>query len=386
MAERLTDVKIRALQPRPTQQFEVWDSAVTGLGVRVSPSGTKSFVYIYRLGTRPRRMTLGRYPSLSLRDARDLAHDCQQVIRKGGDPAQEKKDKHQDAFAFDEFVNTFISTYAKPRNRSWRETDRMLQREFVTVWRKRDIRSITKADVTAILDPIVSRGKQTTANRAYAHVRKLFNWAVERGHLESSPCQGLRTPARKNDRDRVLSDQEIISIWKAGDEMAYPFGAVIKLLFLTGQRRNEVTTLRWDDLDLDKGLWSLAAERNKSGRAHVIPLSPQAIAVIKGIPKTHDALVFPARGKDNPISGFSKWKRKLDKLSTTTDWTLHDIRRTVSTGLAKQGISPHVTERVLNHKNGTLGGVAGVYNRFGYLPEMREALEEWAQRLDDIRV
>jgi integrase len=384
MAERLTDTTIRNLKPKDGKQFERWDKVVRGLGIRVSPKGTKSFVFVYRLGRRQRRMTLGQYPGLTLQDARDQARECQYLVNKGGDPAQDKKEQHRDVFAFDEFVHHFIETYAKPKNRTWSTSERLLTRHFVKVWRKRDIRQIKKADVTAVLDGIVARGNETSANRAFAQIRKLFNWPVERGYIESSPCQGLKAPAKSNSRERVLSDAEIEPIWNAASDMGYPFGTVVKLLFLTAQRRDEVASMRWSDLDLEGCLWTLPADRNKSKHEHVIPLTPQVVSILKSIPRTHAVLIFPARGRDNPISGFSKWKRELDSLSGTSDWTLHDIRRTVSTGLARMGVLPHVTERILNHSTGTLGGVAGVYNRFGYLPEMREALERWSCVLDEI--
>ena len=166
--------------------------------------------------------------------------------------------------------------------------------------------------------------------------------------------------------------------------MGCPFGAFVQLLFLMGQRRNEVASMHWEDLDLEDGLWTLPAERNKSNRAHVVPLSPQVVSILKSIPRTHAVLVFPARGRDNPISGFSKWKRKLDSLSGASDWTLHDIRRTFSTGLAELGVRIEVTERILNHQSGALGGVAGVYNRFEYLPEKRVSLERWSDHVAEL--
>jgi integrase len=277
MADRLTDVSIRNLPSMPSGQYDVWDSAVTGLGVRVNTGGSKSFVLIYRLGTRPRRMTLGRYPSLKLKAARQTALDHQHTIRNGGDPAEEKKKQRLNSLAFNEYVKTFIDTYAKPRNRTWKETETILNREFVSKWRKRDIRKIAKADVTHILDELVGRNKITSANRAFAQIRKLFNWAVERGDLENSPCQGLKSPGKYNSRERVLSDAETVAVWNAADKMGYPFGAVIKLLFLTGQRLNDVASLRWSEIDLNEKTWTLPADRNKSTREHIIPLSPQAV-------------------------------------------------------------------------------------------------------------
>ena len=382
--QRLTDTIIRNLKPDPGKQYERWDEVVGGLGIRVSPKGTKSFVFVYRLGSRQRRMTLGQYPGLSLKDARDQARECRYLVNKGGDPAWEKQQQHRDIFAFDEFVPHFIDTYAKPKNRRWQTSERLLTRYFVQTWRKRDIRQIKKADVTSILDGIVAQGHSTSANRAFAQNRRLFNWAVERGYIESSPCHGLKAPANSNSRDRVLSDDEIKSIWNAAERMDYPFGAVVKLLLLTGQRLNEVATMQWEDIDLEGRLWTLPADHNKSKRVHTVPLSPQAVAILKSAPRTHDVLVFPARGRDNPISGFSKWKAKLDRMSDVSDWRLHDIRRTVSTGFARLGVLQHVADRVLNHGMDATSSLARVYNRFEYLPERLEALERWSDHVSQI--
>jgi integrase len=254
----------------------------------------------------------------------------------------------------------------------------------VQKWGKRDVRGISKEDVLSILDGIVKKGYPSAANHAFRQVRKLFNWGVERGIVETSPCQGLKEPSKSVKRDRVLAKGELIAIWEAAHEMGYPYGHIIKLLILTGQRREEVAGMRWDELDLTHNIWTIARDRNKSDREHSVPLSPQVMQIIKSIPQTNDTLVFPARGTDKQVSGFSKWKKKIDELSNTSGWTVHDLRRTVATELAGLNVQPHVIERVLNHSNGILGGVAGIYNRFGYQDEMREALNLWADTVNEI--
>jgi integrase len=209
----------------------------------------------------------------------------------------------------------------------------------------------------------------------------MFNWAVEQGHLERSPCAGLGMPAQAISRDRILSDGELARVWKAAGEMGYPFGPMIQLLILTAQRRGEVVGLRWSELDTNAMEWTLPNGRTKSARAHIVPLSGAAAELVTGLPRLHDVLVFPARGKNNPASGFSKWKRELDERSGVVDWRIHDLRRTAASGMAQLAVPPHIIERVLNHTTGTLGGVAGIYNRYGYLVEMRSALERWWGRV-----
>lgn len=282
-------------------------------------------------------------------------------------------------FAFEKFSASFIERYAKPKNRDCGETERLLNREFVPKFAGRDVRDIKRADVLAVIDAIVARGSTGSAIHALAAVRRLFNWALERGVIDHSPIVGLKPPGRINSRDRVLSDYELTAVWHAAEGFGYPFGTILQLLILTGQRRGEVTDLRWSDLDLTANLWSLAPERNKSGRPHVVPLTPSVVAILKSLPRLHEVMVFPANrdAPENPVSGHGKAKIRIEAASGTSGWTLHDLRRTAATGMAKLKTPPHVIERVLNHASGSFAGVAGIYNRFGYLDEMRAALDAW---------
>jgi integrase len=182
----------------------------------------------------------------------------------------------------------------------------------------------------------------------------------------------------------VLTDSELKEIWRASEELGYPYGTCIQLLILTGQRRDEVASMRWKEVDLSDRLWTIPRERTKADRVHAIPLTPEVMALIENLPKIHEDLVFPARGRDAAISGFSKWKKLLDQRSGVSGWRVHDIRRTVASGMARLGVQPHVVERVQNRLTGTFGGVAGVYNRYGYVDEMRDALTAWALHLDEI--
>jgi integrase len=381
-----SDLFLKRLKPNPSGQFQRFDKKTPGLGIRVSPGGTKAFVLCYRVARRNRRLALGRYPTMSLSEARERAREGLGQVARGIDPANEKslaRDTYQSSL-FPTVLDDFIENYAKRKTRSWRETDRILHQEFVAVWRKLPITQITRHTMNSVLDAIVKRGTPSAANHAFAAIRRFFNWCVERGHLDHSPCIGMKAPSKVVSRDRVLKDEELAAIWLAAEKMGWPFGSLVQLLILTGQRRNEISGLCWQHLDLDQGLWTQPAEGNKSARVHVVPLSPLASQIIRSLPRVHDKFVFPARGKDNPISGFSKWKRKLDELSGVRNWTLHDLRRTAATGMAALSVPPHIVELVLNHQSGTLGGIAGIYNRFQYLEERRQALERWSEHLDAV--
>ena len=233
-----------------------------------------------------------------------------------------------------------------------------------------------------MLDVIVARGAPVMANRTLAAVRKLFNWSVSRGIISASPCAGISAPQREKARDRVLSDDELISIFNAAVEMGGAFGAIIQVLILTAQRRNEVSEMTWNELDLDGNQWKIPGARTKNEKPHFVHLSEPAIAVISSVQNV-GAFVFTSNGK-TPFSGFSKSKKRLDELSGITDWRLHDIRRTVTSGMAQLGIAPHVADKILNHQSGTISVVAAVYQRHEFLEERKTALDAWGRHVQSL--
>jgi len=376
----LTDVAIRKAPIPDRGQVEIWDAHIPGFGIRISAKGRKCFVLLYRSQSRPRRLTLGPYPGVSLAKARARAHAALGQVAEGSDPATDKmvERRKPTVEGFGMLVGEFIDKYARPRNRDWKETERTLRGEFERHWGNRAVSSIKKVEVSEAIDRIVERGSAGSAARRFATVRRFFNWCVERGVLEVSPCQALRAPVPPVSRDRVLDDDELRSVWNAAGAMGYPFGPVVHLLVVTAQRKGEVTHMEWVEINGQTAAWSLPRERTKSKRQHVVPLSSLALEIIANVPRLNDQLLFPSIDGTGVISGFSKWKDRLDELSGVSDWRLHDLRRTAATGMASLGVAPHVVERILNHTSGTLGGVAGIYNRFQYLPEMRIGLQRWA--------
>ena len=197
---------------------------------------------------------------------------------------------------------------------------------------------------------------------------------------------GVKAPAGEESRDRVLEPDELAALWRACDSLGWPFGPLVQLLIVTGQRIGEVGTMRWEHLDLDRSEWRLPAAAVKTKRAHVVPLSPLALEIIASLPRLGDGYVFPARkaGSHNPVSGFSKTKRKLDALSGVASWRYHDLRRTLATGMQRLGVRLEVTEAVLNHVSGSRAGIVGVYQRHEYGPEKRAALDAWAREVERI--
>jgi integrase len=367
MSQLFTDVMLRKLTAGGLERLEIWDERVAGFGLRVSKSGTKTFMLVYRHRGRSRRLTLGRYPVLSLLDAREKAVNALRQVNAGTDPILEAEKAVDASYQFDAIVDEFVTKHCKVHNKpnTARETERALKKHFVAEWGKRDIRDIQSTHINAILDRLVEGGTPIEANHVLANLKTMFRWCVDRDLLAISPCHKVRKPAKANSRSRVLTTDELTKVWRAFEAEGYPFGYMGKLLVLTGQRRGEVTEMRWNQIDTDRKTWTIPAELSKNSREHVLPLSEAAFAILKAVPRLSKDRVFPARHNDaNAISGFTRAKLRFDKMSGVQEWTIHDLRRTVATGLAMLGVAPHVIERVLNHVSGTFAGVAGVYNRW----------------------
>lgn len=388
-SSNFTDIYLRKLKPPAQGRIEVYDGKISGFGLRVSATGTKTFFVVGRHGQSFKRISLGRYPTLTLEKARRKAADALRDLADGVDPMIEvRAARGQAADQFPAVVESFVDLHCRQQNRAStaHETHRLLLRVFVPRWQARRVGDIAKADVQQVMDELMAAGTPSAARHAFAAIRKFFNWCVERGLIAQSPCLAMRPPAKHTSRDRVLSDGELSAILHAAESQGLPFGPIVQLLALTAQRRGEVVGMRWEEIDVRAALWEIPADRTKNHRPHVVPLTPAVLAILNSLPRDFDTpYVFPARGHaDRPYSGYSKGKRELDVLSGQSGWTLHDLRRTAATGMAKAGVAPHVVERLLNHVSGSFGGVAGVYNRFGYLDEMRDALLRWERHLEAV--
>jgi integrase len=241
--------------------------------------------------------------------------------------------------------------------------------------------------VLSVLDVEMDAGRERTANKLLVVIRRLFAWAIDRGLAETNPAAAITKPGREASRDRVLSDAELAAIWRAADEMGWPLSGLARLLICTALRLSEIAELRWSEIDAERRCLILSGERTKSGRAQETPLNELALEAIAGLPRVGDGFVFPANrhGSNNPVSGFSKMKARLDQLSGVSGWRLHDLRRTAASHMARLGVAPQVLARVLNHSAGAaLPGVLAVYNRHSYDAEARAALEAWSRELERI--
>jgi integrase len=242
--------------------------------------------------------------------------------------------------------------------------------------------ALARGDAVDVLDAMARAGRAAMAGRTLAYARACFGWAARRGKVVGNPFQGLPIATGSEARDRVLTDAEIGAIWRAADRMGWPFGPVVKLLLLTAQRRDEVAQMLWGEIAPDLGAWTIPKERLNSGRAHMVHLAPEARAVLAEVPRLDGCdLVFSTNGR-RPVSGFTKAKERLDRLSGVAGWRLHDLRRTAVSWMAGAGFSPLVADLVLAHATRTnMTTVGRVYQRANMLPERRAALEAWAKHV-----
>jgi integrase len=360
-----------------------WDEDLKGFGLKVTPAGRKVFLVQYRpAGDRrnPRKYTIGEYGSTTPYQARVEAQRILAERAAGRDRQAEKQitkrriASEQVADLAEEFIVRHVA-----QNRTAGETARILRREVLPRWGNRMLTEISKRDVVALLDTVRGRGAPVMANRVLAAVRKFFNWCISRGLVDVSPCAGVGLPTREKARHRVLSDEELGAVLKAAREIGYPFGSMVEMLALTAQRRDEVGRLTWDQLDLEKVAWVMPPEHAKNGKPHIVHLSKPILRLINSTPR-HGSLVFTSNGT-TLFQGFSKAKARLDRLSGVSDWTLHDLRRTAISGMARLGVAPHVADKILNHQSGTISGVAAVYQRHEFLRERQKALHLWGEHV-----
>ncbi|MEL5849894.1 MAG: integrase arm-type DNA-binding domain-containing protein [Candidatus Igneacidithiobacillus chanchocoensis] len=381
MAKRaLTDAAVERIKPPKAGQQDHFDAGFPGLALRVSHGGRKSWTMFYRVAGRQRRLTLGVYPGTSLAEAREAWRKLQKDLEAGRDP-QAGRARPAPSTLFSDVATEWLRR-DQQSNKSHDEVERIVNRELVPAWGTRQIKTIDRRDVLDLVDEIVDRGSPTMARRTLAYVHRLFRWAVGRGIVASNPAANLPKPGAEVRRDRVLSDKELKAIWGAADALGVPFGPAIKLLILTGCRREEIGALRWSEIT-DNTI-HLAGDRTKNREKHLIPLSKPSQAILEGVPRIKDVdLVFSTTG-ETPVSGWSRAKGQLDSLSGVKGWRIHDLRRTVATGLQRLGIRLEVIEAVLGHIGGSRSGVVGVYQRHAFDDEKRAALVAWGRHVEQV--
>jgi integrase len=386
---RLTKSAIDAL-PTPDKEIVHWDQALPGFGLKITPKGRKVFVVLYRAqggGSPLRKYTIGPYRRITLHNARIEAQKVLAARLEGRDPATEKLEARRRLTA--DTIAEVVALYGKlhlSQRRSGPELIRVLQRNLIDHLGSRSVHAVSKRDIIDLVNAVVDRGSPVAANKTLKVVRSFFGWCVGRAILERSPCDGVRAPTVERARDRVLTDWELAEVIRAARQLGGPYGAIVEVLALTGQRRDEVARMSWDEVDLKCRVWTIPAVRTKNGKPHIVQLPDPAATVIAAQPRVGE-LVFSRNGV-TAVGDFSSQKRRLDALCGVPrgvpHWRLHDLRRTMVSGMARLGVAPHVADKVLNHVAGTISGVAAVYQRHEFMDERRDALERWGTHVADL--
>lgn len=395
---------IQSVTPDPHRDIYVWDPRLKGFGLRITPRGAQSFVFQYRVDGGPaRRKTIGPVGSpWTPATARKEAERLLVQVYQGIDPVEAKREakRKKETLNFRTYSERFVELYLKPNWRgTWGSAQCTINNVFIPRWGNRPVHEITRADIVKVLDEYSDR----PARRKEIHslLRKFFNWATDRQDIDVSPLAGMKAPKAVPSRRRVLSDEEVVALWRATENSGWPWGPFVRMLILTMQRRQEVAEMDWSEIDLTARRWTLPADRAKNDQEHVIPLTSLALAELQLLGPKRKGLVFTTTGT-TPVSGFFKGRVALHKDMIAylrakqveeggdpgevevPNWRLHDIRRTGATHLQSLRVPVEVTESVLNHISGTRAGVAGIYNRYKYDDEKRTALDAWDEKLQSL--
>jgi len=378
---RLTDRTVTSNNPKLSEgkTDEIFfDDAISGFGLRVREGGSRKWIFQYSIGGHTKRMTLGDVSKIGATKAKEMVEQLAAKVALGLDPAAEK----QEAQTHKETLGEAVAAYLKVKvrelaPRTYVETERYLDVTARSL-HGRPLASIAQKEIADLLTKIDADSGEATANRFRANLSAMYVWAAHEGKVTVNPVAFTKKRAEKP-RERVLQEAELAAIWQALPGSDY--GRIVKLLMLTGQRRDEIGGLRWSEIDLEKGEINLPAERTKNGRAHMIPISKTVRAILAAQPRMAERDHVFGRGGDG-FSGWSASKAALDAdLTKMAAWTIHDLRRTCATGMAELGTPPHIVELVLNHQSGHKGGIAGVYNKATNGKEKREALDQWDKHI-----
>ncbi len=397
----LTPGFLNSLKPAD-KEFEIEDTK-SGVQLLVRTSGVRTWVLRYWF-ERQRKLTIGAYSQVSLKEARRRAVEAKGQIAGGTDPQAQKIASRAAAKAAKAAAKIKAAEEAEPvdliervvdrftamhrlnvRARTSGETARLLRHNVESVWRGRRLSAITPAEATALIDDIFLAGKGVLANRVVAALKLFGKWASARGF--ANPFAALVKPAVEVPRERVLDEGEIRALLQALDAESYPWKQLVTLLLMTGARRGEIAEMRWREVNFDTGVWTLPAERSKNGEAHALPLPDAALDILRGLEKFEwSDLVFSNDGGRTRVRSFNGVSKRLAaRMKLAEEWTLHDLRRSAASGMADVDVAPHIIEAVIGHKSGVIKGIARVYNRHTYDREQLAALTKWAERLEKIK-
>ena len=374
---QLTDISIRALRPPSKGQRLYRDKTIRGFGIRVSQGGSKSFVVVY--GSNRQFTTIGRYPTLSLKEARTEAKRllAERTLGK----------MRPISIRFEDARNQFIDAcMAKNKPRTVYDYKRLLNRHFR--FGKVMLGDITQYELMRRIGKLAKTPSEQ--NHAFVTAKVFFGWAKRNNYIEANPLADLSRPSRTHARERVLTPSELAKVYNASLDYPYPFGPIVSILVLTGLRRGEAASLKWNWIDTNECLITIPGTETKNKRAHSFPYGEQVAGIIEELPEMNEYL-FPASRshvRGNPTSCFNGWTKAKPAFDATLEdvapYTLHDLRRTFDSTIASLGVPLHVSDKLLNHVSGAVSGVRATYNRYSYLPEMREAIASYERHLETL--
>ena len=395
MKKKLTDRFLQTVKVPEAGRVEIGDADAPGLFLRVTSAGIMSWCVRYcPKGGKQSRATIGIYrtpgasdPVVTLSGARTRAKDISAHAAKGIDLLAQETAEKAAAVAVEEITNRtvrvvvaeYIEKHCKPNQRRWKLTERMFETHVLPKLGDKPVSELRRADVIELLDHMQHKsGLTAQVNRVHAQIKAALNFAAEREYIDANPAAVVKKQYKgETPRARTLSDDELKAIWHAADGLTEPSRSLVKMMILTGQRRDEIRCLPWSEVDLEAKVWTLPASRNKGKREHAVPLAPGAVTLLQAMDQDRPFVFSMSGGK--PYAGQKRLKEILDRDAKVTGWTFHDIRRTVASGMAALHIPHDIIGRVLNHAKGDVTAVH--YNRYDYLEEKRAALETWAKHL-----
>jgi integrase len=385
---KLTDRQVKNLKAK-TERYEVMEG--NGFGIRVFPTGKKSWVFMCRFNGKLRRITFGSYPQMTVAEAHAAYGKALADLEKGIDVGANlviANKENRNALTVSDLIQEYIEKWAKPNKRSWKEDSRILNKDVIVILGNKKAREVTKRDIIFLLDQVCQRGSPIAANRTLAVVRRMFNFAVERDILEFSPCYKVKAPAKENRCDRMLANDEIRIFWNGlGDANMFEISKIaLQLQLVTAQRKAEIVSAEWDELDLKDNWWTIPAEKAKNGRLHRVPLSDLALQLLEKLKplSNNSRWLFPSPKGDAHIAPTAidhALRRNLEKFPDVKAFTPHDLRRTAASHMTALGISRLVVSKLLNHVENS---VTAIYDRHSYDEEKRLALNAWSKKLATI--
>lgn len=415
MAKRFTDARLKSLKTLG-KRIILYEDGGRGFGMRIEPSGRKSFFLEYRFGEgkdrRNRVLTIGQYPRVTLTKARSIAGQSLEQVEQGIDPASNKQTKkiaNRNALTVSDLVEEYLDKWARvqKKEKSWKEDERLLRKDIIPAMGRKKAKDIRRRDIVLLLDEIVDRGAAITANRVLAVTRKMFNFAVGRDIIDASPCVQIPAPAKENGRERNLSEDEIKIFWKKLDDakISQEIRFALKFLLVTAQRKSEVITAEWKEFDFKNKWWTIPAEKAKNKQTHRVPLTPMAIKILKDIKRITGkysfvfASTFGATKRSpnkkvgsSPILGSSVDHALRDNLTDDpktrrtnifklSHFTPHDLRRTAASMMTKSGVQRLTVKKILNHADRE---ITAIYDRYEYDKEKQKAMSAWEYKLQSI--